>query len=179
MQDFSAHIMDIAQNSVRAGASRIEIDIEEHLSQDQYSIAIRDNGCGMDAETLTKVTDPFFTSRTVRKVGLGIPLFKQNAEATGGTFSITSQPGKGTVTRAVFSHTHLDRPPEGDITGAILLLAAANPGIHLVYNHTTDRGSYTFDTEEVKAFLEEVPLSDPEILKALRQMIDQNINEIS
>lgn len=178
MQDLSAHIMDIAQNSVRANASRIEIDVEEHLLQDSYSITIRDNGCGMDAETLGKVTDPFYTSRTVRKVGLGLPLLKQNAEATGGSFSIESEPGRGTTTRAVFSHNHLDRPPAGDIPGAVVLLVAANPDTEIIYRYVTDNGTYTFDTTEVKEVLDGVPLNDPEIVQALRQMIAENMQEI-
>jgi hypothetical protein len=178
MQDFSAHIMDIAQNSVRAKAGRIEIEVNDLLQQDVYSITICDNGCGMDAETLAKVSDPFFTSRTVRKVGLGIPLLKQNAEATGGYFDIQSAPGRGTRTRAVFSHKHLDRPPVGDIPGAIVLLVAANPDIEIIYKHTTDKGEYIFNSTEVKEVLDEVPLNDPEIVRALRQMIEENLNEI-
>lgn len=178
MQDFSAHIMDIAQNSVRANATRIEITIEEHLAQDLYSFTISDNGCGMDAETLSRVSDPFFTSRTVRKVGLGIPLLKQNAEATGGHMTIESVVGKGTTTHASFSHSHLDRPPTGDIPGAIVLLAAANPEIEIVYKHITDAGEYIFDTEEIKNVLDGVPLNDPEIIQALRQLITENIHEI-
>ncbi|MDR1055590.1 MAG: ATP-binding protein [Prevotellaceae bacterium] len=178
MQDFSAHIMDIAQNSVRANASRIEIEVNDFLLQDSYSITVRDNGCGMDAETLAKVSDPFFTSRTVRKVGLGIPLLKQNAEATGGYVTIWSEPKVGTTIRAVFSHTHIDRPPVGDIPGVIVLLAAANPNIEIIYKHKTDSGEYIFNSIEVKKFLDGVPLNDPEIVQALRQMIEENLNEI-
>ena len=100
MKDLASHIMDIVQNSVRANAQNIEITIEEHLSGDLLKITVKDDGDGMDEETLKRVRDPFFTSRTVRKVGLGIPLFQQNAERTGGSLSITSQQGKGTIVEA-------------------------------------------------------------------------------
>lgn len=179
MQTLSDHILDIAQNSIRAKASRVEIDLQENLTKDSLVISIKDNGCGMDATTLAKVTDPFFTSRTVRKVGLGIPLFKQNAEATGGSLVIESKPGEGTTTAATFTLSHWDRPPMGDIAGSIVILVSANPEIDFIYRHTTEKGKYTFDTREVKEIMEGVPLNDPEIVMALRQMIRENIKEIT
>ena len=179
MQTLSDHILDIAQNSIRAQASRVEIDLQENITEDSLVITIRDNGCGMDEATAAKVTDPFFTSRTVRKVGLGIPLFKQNAEATGGTLKITSKPGEGTTIEAKFGLSHWDRPPLGDVAGSIMILVSANPGIDFTYHHVTEKGEYTFDTHEVKEILEGVPLNDPEIVMALRQMIRENIKEIT
>ena len=176
MQTLSDHILDIAQNSIRAQASRVEIDLQENATEDSLVITIKDNGCGMDEATVVKVTDPFFTSRTVRKVGLGIPLFKQNAEATGGTLKIKSKPGKGTTIEANFGLSHWDRPPMGDIAGSIVILVSANPEI---YRHSTEKGKYTFDTNEVKEILEGVPLNDPEIVMALKQMIRENIKEIT
>ena len=179
MQDLSAHIMDIAQNSVRAEATKIEIDIEENIIKDLFSITIRDNGCGMDAETLDRVTEPFFTSRTVRRVGLGIPLLKQNAEQTGGSLTISSREGEGTTIQAIFSHSHLDRPPVGNIANTVVLLVASNPDIRFVYRHVTEKGKYLFDSKEVKDFLEGVPVNDPEIVLALQQMIEENLKEIT
>ncbi len=179
MQTLSDHILDIAQNSIRAQASRVEINLQENLTKDSLVISIKDNGCGMDASTLAKVTDPFFTSRTVRKVGLGIPLFKQNAEATGGSLKIESKPGEGTTTAATFTLSHWDRPPMGDIAGSIVILVSANPDIDFIYRHITEKGVYTFDTREVKEIMEGVPLNDPEIVMALRQMIRENIKEIT
>jgi signal transduction histidine kinase len=102
MKDLSLHILDIVQNSISAGAANISIRIDENVVTDTFSIEIEDDGCGMDQQTVQKVTDPYYTSRTTRKVGLGVPLFKQNAEMSGGTFGIESQPGKGTTVRAVF-----------------------------------------------------------------------------
>lgn len=179
MQNLSDHILDIAQNSIRAKASRIEITLRENHAEDTLVITIKDNGCGMSETTLAKVTDPFFTSRTVRKVGLGIPLFKQNAEATGGSLKIESKEGEGTTLQASFSLTHWDRPPLGDIAGTIVILVSANPDIEFIYCHTTETGSYTFDTAEIKEILEGVPLSDPEIVMALRLLIKENIKYIT
>ena len=179
MQTLSDHILDIPQNSIRAQASRVEIDLQENATEDSLVITIKDNGCGMDEATVAKVTDPFFTSRTVRKVGLGIPLFKQNAEATGGNLKIESKTGEGTIIEAKFGLSHWDRPPMGDIAGSIVILVSANPEIDFIYRHSTEKGEYTFDTNEVKEILEGVPLNDPEIVMALRQMIRENIKEIT
>jgi signal transduction histidine kinase len=113
MKDLSLHILDIAQNSISAGASIIGINIDENLAANTMAIEVTDNGSGMPAEVLERVTDPYYTSRTTRRVGLGIPLFKQNAEATGGSLYIDSEEGRGTSLNATFVHNHLDRPPPG------------------------------------------------------------------
>lgn len=178
MKDLASHIMDIAQNSVRAKASEIEIVIEGHLDENRLSILIRDNGCGMDEATLKRVRDPFFTSRTVRKVGLGIPLLQQNAERTGGKVNIISEAGKGTVIEATFGYTHLDRPPLGDVAGTIGLLVMANPEIRFKYSYFSPKGKFCFDTEEVKTILEGVPINTPEIIRSIEEMIRENEKEI-
>ena len=157
MKDLSSHMMDIVQNSIRAEASWIQIRICEDPEADLFLIEIQDNGCGMDEATLARVRDPFFTSRTVRKVGLGIPLLQQNAERTGGKVSIVSQPGQGTTLTARFGHSHLDRPPLGDVAETLTLLAAANPAIHFSYDHSTPSGTYRFDTQEIIQVLELSP----------------------
>lgn len=179
MQTLSDHILDIAQNSIRAKASRVEIDLQEDPSTDSLTFTIRDNGCGMDEATLAKVTDPFFTSRTARKVGLGLPLLKQNAEATGGALQIESKKGVGTTLEAKFSLTHWDRPPLGDVADSIVILVSANPDIEFIYRYTTEKGCYTFDSKKVKEIMEGVPINNPEIVMALRQMIRENIKEIT
>ncbi|MDR1414985.1 MAG: ATP-binding protein [Odoribacteraceae bacterium] len=170
--------MDIAQNSIRAKASRIEIDVEEYPARDAFIITIRDNGEGMDAAAVSRVTDPFFTSRTTRKVGLGIPLLKQNAEATGGSLTIHSAPGEGATVQATFARDHLDRPPAGDIPGAIVLLVAANPGIEIRYKYTTDNGEYAFNSAEIKNILGDIPLDNADIVAALREMITENTKDL-
>lgn len=178
MKDLASHIMDIVQNSLRAKASEIEIAIEENPAEDRLSISIQDNGCGMDEETLKRVRDPFFTSRTVRKVGLGIPLLQQNAERTGGKVNITSQKGKGTIIEAIFGYTHWDRPPLGDVAGTIGLLVMANPETVFRYSHSSPKGAFHFNTEEVKAILEGVPIHTPEIIRSIEEMIRENEKEI-
>lgn len=170
--------MDIVQNSIQAKALRIEILVYENLPANQFIIEIQDNGSGMDKETLQKVKDPFFTSRKVRKVGLGIPLLLQNAERTGGNLTLSSVPGHGTTVKAIFQHSHLDRPPLGDIADALGILAATNPLIHFIYTHTTPAGSYTFDTQEIRKTLAGTPLEHPEILSAIKELIRENLNFI-
>lgn len=178
MKELSLHIMDIIQNSIVAEASYIEIELIENKAENIYSISIKDNGKGMSAEMLAKVTDPYCTSRTTRKVGLGIPLFKQNAEQAGGNLVITSEPGEGTELTAIFKHDHLDRPMMGDIAGVIILTAAANENIHFIYTHKTEIGEYVFDTEEIKEVLDGMSMNQPEVIRYLKEMIKENLIEI-
>lgn len=178
MKDFAMHIMDIAQNSVSAGASLIELLIEESAATDCLTMVIRDNGKGIPADMLSKVTDPFVTSRTTRKVGLGLPLLKQHADSTGGSLSIESAEGAGTTITATFGLTHLDRQPFGDIAGTVVLLAAANPEIRFVYEHKTPSGEYRFDTDEVNEMLEGMSISEAPVIRFLREMISENLKEI-
>ena len=173
------HILDIIQNSVRAKASEVELDIIEELENNLYIIVIKDNGCGMDKNTLDKVIDPFFTTRTTRKVGLGLPLLKQNAERTGGYMNIISEEGKGTKLTAVFMHDNLDRPSLGDIAGTVVLLVGANPEMSFVYKHKTGKGEYVFNTNDVNEVLEGVPINEPEVLRYLKEMINENLKEIN
>jgi len=178
MKDLSLHILDILQNSTRAGASKIELDIVENTLENTYRIIFTDNGCGMDEETVKRVVDPFFTTRTVRKVGLGLPLLKQNCEQTGGSLHITSKAGEGTQVEAVFIHNHIDRPTLGDIAGTVVLTASANPDIHFIYRHNKDGQIYTFDTEEVTEALDGLSIQIPEIIQYLREMIQENLKEM-
>jgi hypothetical protein len=178
MNELSLHILDIVQNSISAEATKIEIRIDENILNDQYIITIADNGKGMNEEMVTNVTDPFFTTRTTRKVGVGLSLFKQNAEQTGGNIFIESKEGEGTVVKAVFSHKHIDRLPLGDMAGTMTLLIGANPKIRFIYNHITPLSEFEFDTNEVNEELGKVPISHPDILKALHEMIEENLDMI-
>ena len=178
MRDLSEHIMDIIQNSVRANATLVELEILEDVTEDTYKLLFKDNGCGMSEDVLAKVADPFFTSRTTRKVGLGISLLKQNAEQAGGNLNIWSKESEGTQLEVVFSHSNIDRPVLGNIAETMMLLVGANPEIDFLYKHTTSEGEYVFDTKEVKEVLEGVSLSDPNILVYLKEMINENINTI-
>lgn len=178
MKDLSMHIMDIIQNSVRAEATLVELEIKESRKDDLFSILIKDNGFGMTEEVLAKAIDPFFTTRTTRKVGLGLSLLKQNAEQTGGSMKIISKQGVGTELKAVFSHSHLDRPVLGDIAGTMVLLVGANPEMDFIYKHITDEGEYVFNTKEVKEVLDDIPVSDPNIMLYLKEMIKENLNTL-
>jgi hypothetical protein len=178
MNEISLHILDIVENSTAAGASLINISILEDEALDNYEVVISDNGKGIATEMLDKVTDAFVTSRTTRKVGLGLPLFKQNAEQTGGSFKIESEVGKGTKTTAFFKLNNIDRPPLGDMAGVMTILVGSNPKIDFVYKHKVNERDYVFDTRDVKLVLDDVPISDPEVRKYIKEMIDENLKEI-
>ena len=172
------HIMDIFQNSVSAKASAISLDIIEDTHLNSLTLRFTDNGTGMSQEMSKQVTDPFFTTRTTRKVGLGLPLLKQNAERTGGYLRIESREGKGTVVSVGFVLDHLDRPVMGDVPGAVVLTATANPGVSFVYTHRRDDKSYRFSTVEVTEVLGEVPLNNPAVYQYLHEMIAENLKDI-
>jgi len=178
MKDLSLHVLDIVQNSISAQARNIEIFITQEMERDKLIIEINDDGKGIGPELLPRVTDPYFTSRTTRKVGLGLPLFRQNAEMTGGSFSIASEPGKGTRVKAVFGHSHLDRQPLGDMAGVIMILVGANPELDFIYRHQVNDNFYEFNTVEVREALEGLPLNDPLIIRRLKEMIAENLAEL-
>jgi hypothetical protein len=132
----------------------------------------------MDKDMLTRVADPYLTTRTTRKVGMGLPLLKHSAEQTSGFLKIHSEPGLGTLVQAIFKYDHIDRPPLGDISGTIVLLVAANPDLEFKYIHKRNGNKYEFNTREVKEILEDVKISDPKIRGLLKEMITENLNEI-
>jgi anti-sigma regulatory factor (Ser/Thr protein kinase) len=178
MKQLALHILDIAQNGIAAGASSMEIIIDETIGDGRMVVELFDNGRGIPAEMLELVTDPYFTSRTTRKVGLGLPLFKQQAEQTGGSLSIWSEPGTGTRVVATFALTHPDTPPAGDLTGVIILLVCANPTMDFLYIHRTKKGAYRFDTREIRTVLEGVPIDHPDVRGFLKEMLSGNLEEI-
>lgn len=173
MRELSLNVMDIAQNSVRAKASVIEIEITEDTEQSTLEIKITDDGCGMSEEQVKSVIDPFFTTRTTRKVGLGIPLFKMAAEQTGGYLDIKSQLGKGTVVTAKFISSHMDMTPLGDINSTISILIRCNPDTNILFTHSVDGKTFTLNTRELKEVLGDVPLDTPEVM----QWIDDYLKE--
>lgn len=175
MKDLAMHIMDILQNSTRAGATEITLDVIEDADKDTLTLRFIDNGCGMDQETLSKVLNPFFTTRTTRKVGLGLSLLKQNAEQTGGFLDIKSQVGKGTTVTAVFGLTNIDRPPMGDLAGGFVLTASAYPNIRFILNYQRKDLDYRFDTQEVLEVLDGISIQEPEVIQYLTEMIAENI----
>lgn len=178
MTELALHIMDIMQNSIMADASCIELRIYENRKEDLLSIEMIDNGFGMDSTTVAAVTDPYFTTRTTRKVGMGLSLFKQAAEQCGGSFHLESEPGVGTRMVVTMQQSHIDRQPMGDMAGVISLVVAANQEIDIVYNHITESGGFTFDTRQIKRMLDDISITDPKIVKFIREMIQENLTEI-
>lgn len=177
MNDLALHILDIVQNSISAGAKLIRIIVCENLVEDLLTVEIGDNGKGMTPEQVSKLSDPFFTSRTTRKVGMGIPLFKQSAEQSGGNLKIESKVGEGTSVTATFVHSNIDRPPLGDVANAVILLVVANPAINFIYEYRYNDNEYLFDTAEVKEVLGDVPINTPEVAKYLEKMIKEKMKE--
>jgi signal transduction histidine kinase len=178
MRDISMHILDIIGNSVRAGATLVEVSILEKTKEDTLQLSIKDNGCGMDKETIALAMDPFFTSRKTRKVGLGIPLLQQNAQLSGGDISIQSEPEKGTEIGANFIRSHIDRPPLGDIAGTISLMVGGNPSVEFTFQHVLDNEKFSFDSREIKQILDGVEITEPKVINFIKQMIEENLHEI-
>lgn len=179
MKELSLHILDLAENSIEAGAGRIVLDIHIEESLNQITIGVSDDGRGMDKEEIRKVEDPFYTSRTTRKVGMGIPLFKQHAELTGGRFQICSEKGKGTEISAVFRSDHTDIQPMGDLEACWVLLAASNPGVEIILQYRTAQGAYDINSKQVMEYLGVNSLSGYEMMNDIKRMIRNNIEELS
>ena len=179
MLEISLHVLDIVNNSVKAGADLIGITICEDKQQNVLSIDITDNGCGMDEVFLRSVTDPFKTTRTTRKVGMGLSLFKAAAEATGGNLSIASEKGKGTTVHVSFVYDHIDRQPLGDMAQTITTVLSGNASIDFLYRHTIDGKEFVLDTREIRQILGDVELSQPEIMAWLTDYITEGLQEIS
>lgn len=176
MKELSLNVLDIAKNSVTAGASLVQITVDQ--TPHCLTITIADDGCGMTPEFLARVTDPFTTTRTTRKVGMGIPLLKMAAEMSGGGLSIQSQPGQGTTTTAWFDPASIDTPPMGDLTGSILTLIQGSPEIDFLFTHRVTAaggsGEYSLDTRQIRQIMEGVPLNAPELLAWLGEYLAEN-----
>jgi len=150
VEDISLHILDIVENSIRARASKINIKIVEDTRRDLLTVEIKDDGKGIDKKTMKKVLDPFFTTKTTRKVGLGLALLKQSARESGGDVEIESKVDTGTRVKAVFNYSHIDRKPLGDIAATLVTLIAGNPEVDFIYEHTNDESKYRMDTREIR-----------------------------
>lgn len=180
MQELSLHVLDIIQNSIVAEATDIEIQIEVQHAKDWMRISIRDNGRGMNEELLKNVISPFTTSRTTRKVGLGIPMFKAGAEAAGGAFQIRSKPGEGTFIQAEYRISHLDRPPLGDIAETLYATIICNPEIDFDFLYQVDEKAYRFSTREVREILGEgIPLNTPDVAAWIKSELNEGIDALN
>jgi anti-sigma regulatory factor (Ser/Thr protein kinase) len=171
MEELALHILDIVQNSIRAGARNIKITVEESTEVDTISIVITDDGSGMDEDTIKQLSDPFFTTRDTRNVGLGIPLFAQTAEMCGGKVEIDSKLGLGTTVTAEFRLDHIDRPPIGDMAATIWALITLNPKVEFEYRHTSDDAEFVVNTAEIKNFLGVRKLNAPRMAKYLKEYL--------
>ena len=176
MEELALHILDIAQNSVRAGAKNIGIDIV--CDNNDIIIEISDDGCGMDEEMTNNIIDPFSTSRTTRKVGLGIPLFKESCEQSGGSLSINSTKGKGTKITACYEKDNFNRPPLGNIGGTVSALISCNQDISFEFCFCTPKNSYSISTAELKEILNEIPVSNPEIAAFIEKDVNDGIQSV-
>lgn len=178
MEELSLNILDLAQNSIAAGAELIEIAVEEQPDRGTLLITVRDNGRGMTEEQARAAADPFYTTRSTRGVGLGLPFFKMAAEQTGGSFSLSSRVGEGTEVRGVFGLSSIDLAPLGDLTGTVLLLIQCNPLLDFVYIRTRGEKSFRLDTRSIRGILGEVPLNGKEVTAFLRQYLEEGESEI-
>ncbi len=178
MQDLSLHILDIVENSLAAGSRRVEIRVEEDMPADRMVIEIIDDGCGMDEERIRRALDPFFTTKTVRRVGLGLPLLEEACRMSNGEMRIESSPGKGTRVRATFQHSHIDRKPLGNMRDTLITLMAGHPQLDLLYEHRKEGKTFSLDTREIRADLGEIPLDAPQVVSALRTLIQSGLEEL-
>lgn len=174
MKELSLHILDIVQNSIVAGANLVELDLTEDTDEDVLCFSITDNGCGMPEEMVEAVMNPFTTSRTTRKVGLGIPLLKAAAELTGGTITLQSKAGEGTVITAKFGYSHIDRQPLGNMAETILGLITSHQEIDFLYRHQVNTEEYALDTREMRQMLGEVSFTEPDVILWLSEFLKEN-----
>lgn len=178
MRELSLHILDLLQNSIEAGARHLELEIIESTSANRLMIYITDDGRGMDRQTVERVLDPFFTTRTTRQVGLGIPFFRAAAQQCNGDLTITSTLGIGTKISIEFQRDHIDRAPLGDITSTILSVILAHQTCDLHYKHQVDECSFSFDTAEMHQILGEIPFTEPRVRKWLSEYLQQGYVEL-
>ncbi|PKN74745.1 MAG: ATP-binding protein [Candidatus Cloacimonetes bacterium HGW-Cloacimonetes-2] len=181
MQDISLHLLDVIENSVRAGAKQIKVRVIQNGPDNYLRLIIEDDGCGMDSQTLEMAQNPFYTTKEERekKVGLGIPLFKQNAEASGGAFKIASEPGFGTVMTVDFQLDHIDRMPLGNLKDTLLGAVVGHPEVdfylNLIYQSGCCKQSFLFDTAAIKEELGDIPLTYPDVIEYIDQSLYEGI----
>ena len=178
MRELSLHIMDIMENGIGAGADLIRLSIEEDHRKNLLLVSVTDNGQGIPEALLDRVTDPFYTTRTTRRVGLGLSLFREASRRCGGEFSISSKEGEGTKTEATFRMDHIDLAPMGDIAGVMTSLIMGSPEVDFIYSHQADDQRFHLDTRAVRSELEGVPLNHPKVLQYLAETIREGLTGI-
>ena len=178
MLELSLHILDVVENSTRAGAETVYITLIEDTTRDVLSLEIQDDGSGMDEDVLKKAMDPFFTTKKVRNIGLGLPMLAQATERTNGKFIIESKGGEGTRVATEFKLSHIDRQPLGDIASTLVTLIAGNTDVDFIYRHRHDDREYVLDTKDVKRELDDVPINNVEVLNFIREHVQDGLKEI-
>lgn len=176
MNDLAFHISDLAENSLRAGADEIRISL--HADERRLELRVEDNGCGMDAEAVRRASDPFYTTRTTRPVGLGLPFLFQSAELCGGRVELWSQKGVGTRVVAFFNSGHIDCPPSGDLGGTLAGLICSNPSVRIGVSLHSGAGRFEISTPEILAHLDNIPAGHPKVMLALTELLNSNICRI-
>jgi len=178
MEDISLFVLDLVQNSIAAEATKVIIEIIECKQNKRLSLTIQDDGKGMDEHLVSKVTDPFYTTRTTRKVGLGLPMAKASVQGCGGSFAISSRKGEGTKVTMIFKTNHFDCPPLGSMDQTLAALISTNINVDFVYKHSTQKGTLDFDTRVIKSELRGVRIDVFEVIEWIRSYIKDGINEI-
>ena len=171
MKELSLNLLDIVENSTRAGASLVTIQVIEEPELDRLTLSVEDDGCGMSPELLAAVQDPFTTTR---KVGMGIPFLKEGAEMTGGSLDLWSKEGEGTKISATYGYSHIDRPPLGDLAETVVTLVQCHDQTDFCYTHRYRDQSFTLDTRELRVIMEGLPLSEPAVLGWIREFVNEN-----
>lgn len=175
MREISLHILDLVQNSIEAGATEVKLEIIEDLTKDSMIIRVSDNGRGMNKQLRQLVIDPFITTRTTRRIGLGLPLMDMSTKRCGGYLNIDSTPGEGTVIEAMYQHSHFDRPPMGNLVETIKSILVANSALQFFYYHTVNNKTLTVSSQEISDILDGVPLTQPDVLIWLHGYLSDNI----
>ncbi|MFP3980488.1 MAG: ATP-binding protein [Desulfobacterales bacterium] len=173
MKELALHILDVAENGITAGADRICITVKQDPAQNRMEISIADNGRGVPEDVMNRITDPFYTTRTTRRVGLGLSLFENTARRCGGSMTIDSEPGRGTRVTATFVHDHIDRPPLGDMAGTLMTLIYSNPEGDIVYRYQSEGEEIVIDTKAVREQFGNRPITDPQVFRHLMEKIKQ------
>ncbi len=178
MKELSLHILDIAENGIEAGAHIVKIIIKENYKENLLELIIRDDGKGMDSYLLNKVINMFFTTKNLKKRGLGLSLLKNVSENCDGKFYINSLPGKGTEVRATFKLDHIDLPPLGNMSATIIALILRDSFVDLIYMHKVDKNIFILDTREIKRQLDNFPINNPKIVEHIGNEIKIGLNTI-
>jgi anti-sigma regulatory factor (Ser/Thr protein kinase) len=178
LRELALHIMDLAENGLNAGATVVELSVDEDRLANCLTITIRDNGRGIPEKLVNDAMSPFFTTRTTRRVGLGLSLFREASRRCEGSFELKSEEGKGTEVSATFRLDHIDLAPLGDMGTTLSCLIMGNPGVDFLYRHRVDDRTFQLDTRQVKAELEGVDINEPEVVQYIGALINESLSEL-